>query len=64
MTFDSTSTGLDPHELISTGGVEARANAAVQAVEARLGDKLDPGTAENIREDVRRIWGRGTPGAE
>lgn len=64
LTFDSSCTAVDPQELVSAGEVEARANAAVQTIEARLGFTLDKATQDSIREDVRRIWGFGSPGAD
>jgi hypothetical protein len=59
LTFDSTSIGLDPQEVISAGQVEARANAAIQMIEAKLGRSLDKTTQEQVRKDVRQIWGYG-----
>ncbi len=61
LTLDSTCTGLDPHELISSGKLAARANEAVQQIEARLGHQLDAETEDEIRADIRRIWGHESP---
>jgi len=62
--FDPSCIAPDPHELASGGTVEARANAAVQRIEARLNIQFDGETAAGIKEDVRRIWGRSSPFVE
>jgi hypothetical protein len=64
LTFDSSCTAVDGPELIRAGELNARANQAVQTIEARTGTPLDDQTQSAVREDVRRIWGWGTPGAE
>jgi hypothetical protein len=48
---------LDPRELISSSELEARVRAAVRQIEAETGFTLDTDTRQNLREDIRRIWG-------
>jgi hypothetical protein len=60
LTFDSSPVSVDPQEASSPGEVTARANAAVQRIESSVGS-LDGETEENIRKDVRRIWGYYVP---
>ncbi len=62
--FSPSCTALDPHEVISTSALEARADAIIERIERKAAFKLDSETRENIREDVRRIWHRGTPQKE
>ena len=64
LTFDSTCSGSDPAELISPGEVSDRANSVVAHIEAGTGISLDKDTQDSVREDVRQIWGWGTPGSE
>jgi hypothetical protein len=61
LTFDSSPTSVDPQEVASTGEVEARANTAVQKIEAKVGFRLDEETEDEVRKDVRRMWGYYVP---
>jgi hypothetical protein len=61
LTFDSSNTGLDRQEVLSSGKIAARANEAVQMIEARLGHQLDADTENEIRSDIWAIWGHEDP---
>lgn len=52
--LDSSCIAPDPPSLAA---VDRRADIAVQKIEARLGGPLDEETRENVRTDIRSIWG-------